>query len=46
VKDRDYGAQQPPPKKKGKKKKKEQKAALKIRNSQSEEGFGISLRSL
>jgi hypothetical protein len=45
VKDRDYGAQRPTPKKKGKKKK-EQKAALKIRNSQSEEGFGISLRSM
>jgi hypothetical protein len=45
VKDRDYGAQRPTPKKK-EKKKKEQKAALKIRNSQSEEGFGISLRSM
>jgi hypothetical protein len=44
VKDRDYGAQRPPPKKKGEKK--EQKAALKIRNSQSEEGLGISWRSM
>jgi hypothetical protein len=43
VEGRDYGAQRPPPKKK---EKKENKVALKIRNGQSEEGFGISLRSM